>query len=190
MTDPELPAKSESPAAAPPPEEPSPEVRVLAEVLFWMFAGVGVAIAAGWVLIPEYLDYLAVLEQTREVRYEVARLELRNRQYVETLEALAKDPGFLERTLRSRVPAPAAEGEPARELDDRAPELRLPEPTEEAVRAQQERIPDVRPLRVELDRRWVALFTDHARRPVLLAIAVGCLTIAFAFFVPPHRPGA
>src|SRR4051794_15276132 len=121
-----------------PAEPPSPEARLLAELFFWLFAGFGVAIAAAWVLIPEYLDYRTVLEETQQVRRGAARPELGNGQYQELPEALPA-PEPLRRYLRSRPTEPAPAGEAAAEIADTSPELRLPEPTADAIRAQQEK---------------------------------------------------
>jgi hypothetical protein len=189
-------------------------VRLIADVFFWLFSAAGVAILAGWILIPEYFDYVAAHKRTEAVRRDVARLEVRNRQYQEVLEALAADPEYVRRLGLARAPqavaanpAPALPPAPGRrnappapsppspdgpqgtaEVADQAPELRLPEPTEDALRAQQERIPGTRLMRVDIPDRYAQLFTSPERRPVLMAIAIGCLTIAFAFFAPQHRP--
>lgn len=167
-------------------------LRFLADLIFWVFAGAGTAILSAWILVPEYLDYCAVLEEAGEVRREVARLDLRNRQYMEVLESLG-DREFLERSLLARAAArrsasadPSAP--PVAEIADVAPELRLPEPSPAQVREQLAKFPGPTRLHVEVPPRWLELFRDQARRPVLLAIAIGCLTVAFAFFAPQHRP--
>jgi len=159
----------------------APEVRVLAAICFWLFAGTGTAIFSAWVLIPEYFDYVAVMDDTLASRRDVARLEVRNQLHQEHLEALERDPQFLARQLKSRQTRGSAT---AGALVDEQPEVRLPDPTPEALAAQEKRIPGTRRLELDLPDRWTSLFMDTGRRPVLMAIAIGCLTIAFVFFVP------
>jgi hypothetical protein len=184
------PVPSADPMQGPPGGEPAgaPLCRAVAEPCFWLLAGAGLLILAGWVAAPVYQEYLAAAAENDAARREAARLELRNRQYQELLEAVERDPQFLAGLLRGRLTTPGSR-RPAALIVDESPELRLPEPTPEAVRAQELRIPGPRPVRLPVGGPWPAMFSDARRRVLLPAMGVGCLVVAFVFFAPhPRRP--
>jgi hypothetical protein len=162
--------------------------------MFWVLAGMALAVFAPCVLVPVWIETEQILEHERLTAAKVAQLEAQVEHNEARKEALLGDPLVNERILRRELNYRAEEEELIRWSPVELAAMSVPSPAPTVIpEPVVPEVPDPRPAWMTSVMRWLPpwpwreLFGKPANRMLLMLMALGLLSAAFILYSPRGR---